>query len=118
MRSAAASMTAGAATALISGRLEVLVMHLKIEWVVNSNAELGVKVGDDYHFLYKGRSIIYKDGKHDDGSPMYVRTVGKREFGECCHPLNYKDTAKHGTVSLDDCDRWKELPASTHPDAV
>lgn len=92
--------------------------HLNIEWVVNDNAELGVKVGDDYHFLYKGNSIIYKDGKHDDGTQMHVRTVGKREFGECCHPLNDKDPAKRGTVNLDDCDRWQELSKSGHPSAV
>ena len=93
-------------------------MHLEIEWVVNDNAELGVKVGNDYHFLYKGDSIIYKEGVHDDGSPMNVRSVGKREFGECCHPVNYENPKLIGTVSLDDCDRWIELPDSNHPDAT
>ena len=93
-------------------------MHLEIEWIVNDNAELGVKVGDDYHFLYKGHSIIYKEGVHDDGSPMHVRPVWKREFGECCHPVNYKNLKLIGTVSLDDCDSWVELPDSSHPEAI
>jgi len=92
--------------------------HFHVEWVVNDLAELGVKVGADYHFLYKGDSIIYKDNTHDNGNAMYVRTVGKREFGECCYPINYKDPTKKGTVSLDDCDRWEKLPASNHPDSV
>ena len=56
-------------------------------WIVNDSAELGVKIGDRFFFLYKGDNIEYKDGKHDDGSPMLWRPVGKREFGEVCHPL-------------------------------
>lgn len=56
-----------------------------VEWVVNDAAELGVKIGDRFFFLYKGRSLEYKE-IHDDGRPMKWRHVGKREFGECCHP--------------------------------
>lgn len=56
-------------------------------WIVNDSAELGVKVGDRFFFLYKGDNIEYKEAKHDDGSPMFWRIVGKREFGEVCHPL-------------------------------
>ncbi len=109
--------------------------HFDVQWVVNDLAELGVKVGDDYHFLYKGESIIYKNGLHDDGTPMHVRPVGKREFGECCHPvmmiLNNRITVydplnpDHG---LHDFFRqnpgpipgggWIELPPSKHPEAV
>jgi hypothetical protein len=100
-----------------------------VEWVVNDIAELGVKIGDQFFFLYKGYSLVYgdsefeserpKDGiaKHDDGTPMHWRPVGKREFGECCHPVNYEDLRKCGqphyigTVRLDDSDEWKPLPA-------
>lgn len=57
-----------------------------VEWVVNDNCELGVKIGNRFFFLYKGHSLEYEDGLHDDGSKMMWRYVGKREFGECCHP--------------------------------
>lgn len=60
-----------------------------VEWIVNDNAELGVKIGDQFFFLYKGESLEYKDGKHDDGTPIMWRPVGKREFGECCHPVKF-----------------------------
>jgi hypothetical protein len=86
-----------------------------VEWVVNDNAELGVKIGNQFFFLYKGRSLVYESGKHDDDTPMYWRPVFKREFGECAHPINYKDPTKIGTVSMEDSDEWKELPASRDP---
>jgi hypothetical protein len=57
-------------------------------WIVNDLAELGVKIGERFYFLYKGNNIEYEDGKHDDGSPMLWRIVGKREFGEVCHPAS------------------------------
>jgi len=53
------------------------VSKLKVEWVVNDLAELGVKIGNEFFFFYKGES--YKGGSK-------WRYVGKREFGECCHP--------------------------------
>ena len=76
-----------------------------VEWVVNDNAELGVRIRGQCFFLYKGNSLVYETAKHDDGTPMFVRTVGKREFGECCHPINYSDPSRIGTVSLSDSDR-------------
>jgi hypothetical protein len=81
-----------------------------VQWVVNDNAELGVKIGEQFFWLYKGESLVYDNAEHDDGRPMMWRTVGKREFGECCHPVNYKDPRMIGTVSLDDSDRWQQLP--------
>lgn len=92
-----------------------------VEWVVNDIAELGVKIGDQLFWLYKGASLIYgkdlndiKDGvvQHDDdGGIVYWRPVFKREFGECAHPINYTDPRLIGTVSLDDSDDWQPLPA-------
>lgn len=58
-----------------------------VEWVVNDLGELGVKIGNQFFWLYKGYSLVYKDAKHDDGSPMMWRIVGKREFGETCKPI-------------------------------
>lgn len=86
-------------------------MNLKpedVEWVTNSYGELGVKIGDQFFFMYKGYSLVYKP-KDAEESPMYWRPIFKREFGECVHPINYKDPRKIGTVSLDDSDEWKPL---------
>lgn len=57
-----------------------------VEWIVNEYAELGVKIGNQFFFLYKGRSLEYKKGDKEDGTNLKYRQVGKREFGECCHP--------------------------------
>ena len=58
-----------------------------VEWVVNDLGELGVKIGNQFFWLYKGYSLVYEDAKHDDGTPMMWRIVGKREFGETCKPI-------------------------------
>jgi len=58
-------------------------------WIVNDLGELGVKVGERFFFLYKGDNIEYEDAKHDDGTQMRYRIVGKREFGETCWPLSW-----------------------------
>lgn len=70
------------------------------EWIVNDNAELGVMVHGRAFFLYKGRSLEYEEAKHDDGSRMMYRPVGKREFGECCHPVGMNSTPDRYTVPL------------------
>lgn len=76
-----------------------------VQWIVNDEGELGVKIGNRCFFLYKGGSLVY-NGKHDDGRQMMYRPVKKREFGECCHP-------DCGPVDLDDSDTWKPLPKGT-----
>lgn len=97
----------------------------QVEWVVNDNAELGVKIGDQFFWLYKGRSLVYETGKHDDDTPMMWRPIGKREFGECCYPIKfYTPGARRPDRYTDelefqsglsfgqpgDCD-WRPLPA-------
>ena len=102
----------------------------QVEWVVNDLAELGVKIGDQFFFLYKGTSLVYgalepdptKPPIHEEGGdplvgykagdPMRWRHVRKREFGECAFPINYDDPTKIGTVSYDDGDDWSDLPAA------
>ena len=84
-----------------------------VKWIVNDIAELGVMIRGQAFFLYKGGSLVYEDPTHeDDGRPMMFRPVFKREFGECCHPINYLDPSRFGTVSLNDSDEWKPLPAA------
>lgn len=95
-----------------------------VEWIVNDMAELGVKIGEKFFWLYKGRSIDYSTGDnpncHDDGRKIKWRPVGKREFGECCHPW-YAIEKKSGVARLpetyvgfhegdDELPLWKELP--------
>jgi hypothetical protein len=98
----------------------------QVEWVVNSLGELGVKIGQQFFFLYKGRSLVYKDAVHEsDGTPMLWRMVGKREFGEVQHPQSWVTANRvedRYTVNLvfhpglsfgkpEDSD-WKPLPAA------
>lgn len=84
-----------------------------VQWITNDNGELGVMIHGQSFFLYKGRSLVYKDAQHDDGSPMHYRPVFKREFGECAHPINYNNPELVGHVSLDDSDDWKPLPPAS-----
>lgn len=60
----------------------------QVEWVVNDMGEIGVRISGVSFFLYKGESIVYSE-KHEDGSPMMVRHVQKREFGEVCRPPHF-----------------------------
>lgn len=79
-----------------------------VEWVVNDMSELGVKIGSRFFFLYKGDSLEYKEfenAKHEDGTMMKYRQVGKREFGECCYPLHLKVLPERYIEGED----WKEL---------
>lgn len=98
-----------------------------VEWIFNDLGELGVKIGDRFFFLYKGASIDYQDKAigdltHGDdcgaisGQRMKYRHVYKREFGECCHPL---EAIKHYCgdgfpenfmTAYGDIDDWKEIP--------
>lgn len=82
----------------------------EVEWVVNDLGELGVKVGGQFFFLYKGRSLSYgRAPKHQNGEPMRYRPVFKREFGECAHPINYTNPSRIGSVSLTDSDQWRPI---------
>lgn len=81
-----------------------------VEWVVNSLAELGVKIGDQFFFMYKGESLAYDSPADEHAEPMTYRPVGKREFGEVCTPINRWKEGLIGTVSPDDSDLWKPLP--------
>lgn len=98
-----------------------------VQWVVNDSYELGVKIGNQFFWLYKGETLIYTDGKHDDGTPMRWRLVGKREFGETCNPFmfilknepmagSYEHHPRGNLVELDGTPttnpkyQWQDLP--------
>ena len=72
----------------IKNIIETNYANLEPEWIVNSIGELGVKVNNKCFFLYKGRNIVYKG---EDAEDIMYRAVGKREFGEVCHPIKYYD---------------------------
>lgn len=99
----------------------------QVEWVVNDIAELGVKIGNQFFWLYKGHSLVYGHSEEERAAGVCLnedtdpptkhmwRPVFKREFGECCHPINRKDPTLIGTVSPGDSDDWKPLPPAAPP---
>ena len=90
-----------------------LISEEDVQWVVNDAAELGVKIGPRFFFLYKGGSIEYHM-KYAD-SPKRYRPVFKREFGECCHPLFFWDDksgekmSPYSQHSQGASDQWKDM---------
>lgn len=100
------------------------------KWIVNDLGELGVQVDGRCFFLYKGESLEYESGLHDDDSPMLYRIVGKREFGETQFPqkwitagrsedrytekLLYIEGLSFGKPEDGD---WMPLPAASQPKA-
>lgn len=83
-----------------------------VEWIVNDMGELGVKINDQFFFLYKGYS--YRDGKK-------WRHVFKREFGEICYPWDIRHISGE-TYNIkpqvedyvgyhgEDFSEWKDIP--------
>lgn len=55
-----------------------------VNWVVNSLGELGVRIGNQLFFCYKGQSLCYGNGSYT------WRAVGKREFGETINARNFQ----------------------------
>jgi hypothetical protein len=78
-----------------------------VKWIVNDMGELGVKIDDNFFFLYKGESFSYPDNKHDDGEPIMWRPVGKREFGETCWPVAW-------VVQGRSEERYSKMPVYVH----
>ena len=84
-----------------------------VEWVVNCGGELGVKIGSQLFFMYKGRSLSYdKDALRDE--PMLWRKVKKREFGETVLVPDKTQYSDRGEFDDDGRYRygegWQELP--------
>jgi hypothetical protein len=82
-----------------------------IQWIVNTSAELGVRIGGQNFYLWKGDSLWDSQLKYG------WRPVEKREFGETCRPWTSKEfqasierhpLGQFGTVS-DECKKdWAE----------
>lgn len=51
-----------------------------VEWILNDKGEIGVKIGDQFFFNYKGESLMYSS--LEDTGPKTYRLVGKRELDE------------------------------------
>jgi len=68
---------------------EQMTMSTEPRWIVNDMGELGVEIGGRCFFCYKGDSIEYADGVHDDGTQILFRGIGKREFGETVWPMSW-----------------------------
>jgi len=76
-----------------------------VKWVVNDLAELGVKIGDKFFFLYKGESYCGGDK---------WRRVFKREFGECQHPHDWPPNGSEKTYigfRRENADEWNLIPS-------
>lgn len=79
-----------------------------VQWVVNDLAELGVKIGDQFFWFYKGRSLQYNVGENPSGFKW--RPVGKREFGETCLPVHLQGI-KFGRYT--EGEGWQEVLPET-----
>ncbi len=80
-----------------------------VEWIVNNIGELGVKIGEQFFFLYKGRSIVYVYDDSDRTMQLRWRPVYKREFGEVCHPPKYQERAnERGHYNFGE--HWSDVP--------
>jgi len=62
-----------------------------VQWIVNNLGELGVKVGTEFFFMYKGEPFQYDK---ETLKLIKYRQVEKREFGESCHVSGWSNNSK------------------------
>lgn len=88
-----------------------------VRWVVNDNGELGVEVNGQCFFCYKGESIQYDDDPtHDDGRPIMVRQIGKREFGETVWPMSWMSAGRREDSYAVEVENHEGLSEGDHDD--
>lgn len=54
-----------------------------VEWIINDQGEIGVKILDQFFFVHKGASFMYASPEGEN-TPKKYRAIGKRELGESC----------------------------------
>lgn len=83
-------------------------------WIVNDLGELGIEIDGHCFFMYKGRSLEYKDGCHSSGSTMRYRVVDEYEYGETCWPMEWIQAGvrqrRYTRASRDPNTAWQNLP--------
>lgn len=85
----------------------------QVKWVVNDQADLGVKIGDQIFFFYRGRSLV-PSAKYDTGEPRKYRPVGGQEFGDSIHPILQDSDGLIGTLPFYEGHDWFEIPEPTN----
>jgi hypothetical protein len=68
----------------------VTIKSSDVRWIVNNLGELGVEVEGQAFFCCNGKSTEYDEAYHEDGSPILVREIGKKEFGETVWPWKWQ----------------------------
>lgn len=77
-----------------------------VEWIISDLGELGVKIQNQFFFLYKGESLMY-NGEED--SPQKYRLVMKREF---------EDVIKTPIEDYKENGVWMDIDHSTAVDEI
>ena len=90
---------------------------MDVQWIVNNDGDLGVKVGAQFFFLYKGESLVFHEGNEDTARPMKWRPVEKREFGECARPVRLCGENPY-PARYEDGEDWQDLPLDPRPDSL
>lgn len=81
-----------------------------VEWIVNNVGELGVKIGDQFIFLYKGEGFMYTGASPEVST---YRRVGKREFGESGPISPYPYNPSDGWMDINFSTARNEIAYST-----
>lgn len=82
-----------------------------VAFVVNDARELGVRIGEQFFWLYQGKAIELPP-RHTDGTPRYWREVRPREFGEVCRPLDTR--LADLSTSFVEGPEWRVFADTTH----
>lgn len=77
-----------------------------VEWILNDQGEIGVKIGEQFFFCYKGNSFMYDT--MIEGEKLTYRLVGKRELDEMLSIHSQMDVEDFKERGI-----WSEVNLST-----